>query len=124
MKIYLFGNPLVDFDNLPMRLLPELQKAFPGIDFVVQDPNENLRPERGELNIIDTVIGPKEAILIEDIEKIELSPSCSLHDFDLGFNLKLLKKIGRLDKVKIFGIPSGLDEKKALKQLITLLKNI
>lgn len=122
--IYIFGNPLLTFDNLPIRLTPDLKKEFPGIDFIHQDPNENLHPENGELFIIDTVVGPKEVVLIDDIEKIESSPSVSMHDLDLGFNLKLLKKIGELEKVNIIGVPSDMDPKTALFEIKKIIEKI
>src|SRR3989344_7804562 len=119
--IYIFGNPLLPFDNLPIQLMPDLQKEFPEIDFAYKDPNENLHPENGELFIIDTVVGLKEVVIINDIEKIESSPTVSMHDLDLGFSLKLLKKIGTLKKVTIFGVPMEIDKNEALEQLINKL---
>lgn len=122
--IYIFGNPSLDFDNLPIKLKPELEKAFPDFEFILKDPNENLHPDNGKLIIIDTVVGPKEIVVIDnldDIDKIESSPNYSMHDFDLGFNLKLLKKIGHLQKVTIFGVPSGMDGDEALKRLKILI---
>jgi len=121
-KIYIFGNPLLDFDSLPIRLKPALERAFPETVFIIQDPNENLHPENGGLTIIDTVIGPDRVVVIDDLEKIETSPSCSLHDLDLGFNLKLLKKIDRLRAVKIFGVPAGMEADTALEQLVRLMR--
>jgi len=121
-KIYIFGNVLLDFDNLPIKLAPKLKKTFPEIDFIIHDPNENLKPENNELIIIDTVEGLKETIIIDEIKKIKSSPTCSMHDFDLGFNLKLLKKLGKLKKIIIFGVPMNINEKKALKQLTKLMK--
>lgn len=118
--IYIFGNPLLHFDSLPIKLAPELAKTFPDFDFVIQDPNENLHPENGELIIIDTIMGIDKITIIDDInqiDKIESSPTYSLHDFDLGFNLKLLKKIGELKKVTIFGVPPDIKQEDALEQL-------
>ncbi|MEK7203381.1 MAG: hypothetical protein AAB653_03630 [Patescibacteria group bacterium] len=123
-KIYIFGNPLLCFDNLPIKLAPKLKKTFSEIDFIIQDPNENLKPKNNELIIIDTVIGSKKIVIINDAEKIKASPTCSLHDFDLGFNLKLLKKIGKLKKFTIFGVPTKMEKNKALKQLINLINAI
>lgn len=122
-KIYIFGNPLLPFDNMPNKLAPELERAFPKIDFIIADPNENLKPENGKLVIIDTVIGPKKVVVMDEVKKIELSPAYSMHDLDLGFNLKLLKKIGKLKKITIFGIPNNLSKKKALVQLTALLRD-
>ena len=122
-KIYIFGNPLLSFDNLPIKLMPELKKTFSEIDFIIQDPNENLKPENNELIIIDTIIGPKKVTLINELKKIEPSPTCSMHDLDLGFNLNLLKKIGKLKKITIFGVPIKIKKNEALKQLIGLISS-
>ncbi len=119
--IHIFGNPLLDFDNLPIKLAPKIEKLFPGIDFVITDPSENLEPIDGELIIIDTVEGAKKVVVIDDLEKLETNKIYSLHDFDLAFNLKLLQKIGKLRKVKIFGVPMNSDEEEILEQLTKLI---
>jgi Ni,Fe-hydrogenase maturation factor len=121
--IYIFGNPLLDFDNLPLRLAPKLTILFPEIDFAITDPNENLKPIDGELTIIDTVADIEKVVLIDDIEKLETSKIYSLHDFDLAFNLKLLQKIGKLKSVKIFGVPMDGDEEEILKQLTKMVRS-
>ena len=120
--IYIFGNPLLDFDNLPLKLAPKLQKIFPEIDFVITDPSENLEPIDGELIIIDTVEGIKKVVVIDDLEKLETNKIYSLHDFDLSFNLKLLQKIGKLKSVKIFGVPMKINGNEALEQIAELIK--
>lgn len=108
-KIYVMGNLLVEQDSLPIKLMPELKKRLPDIEIKELDPSEDIKPERRELIIIDTVINTKSPCLITDIEKIELSNICSLHDFDLGYNLKLMKKFGMIDKVSIIGLPPDPD---------------
>jgi len=123
MTIYLCGNPLLPFDSLPLKLKPKLEQAFPQIDFLELDPNENLKPENKELIIIDTIEGIDEVVLMDDIDKIQTAPLYSLHDFDLGFNLKLLKKIGALEKVTIFGVPMKGDKTALLEALIKAINN-
>jgi len=122
-KVHIFGNPLLDFDNLPIKLSPKLEKLFPELNFVIADPSENLEPINKELIIIDTVENIKNVILIDDIEKLKTSKIYSLHDFDLAFNLKLLKKIGKLKKVNIFGVPMSGNEREILEQLEKLIKS-
>jgi len=120
--IYIFGNPLINIDNLPLKLIPDLEKKFPGIEFLEIDPNENLKPVNKKLIMIDTAVGIKKVTLIKDIEKIETNDSCSMHDMDLAFNLKLLHKIGKLDKIKIFCLPPKIKKQDALRQLVLLIK--
>lgn len=121
--IHIFGNPLLDFDNLPIKLAPKLRKLFPEINFVIADPSENLEPIDGGLFIIDTVEGIDKVVLIDDLEKLKNEKIYSLHDFDLAFNLKLLRKIGKLKKVKIFAVPMKGNEEKVLRQLAKVIKS-
>ena len=123
IKIYIFGNPLLPFDNLPIKLLPQLKYQFPSIEFIISDPNENIKPINKELTIIDTVAGIDQVTVFRDLDKIQLDKIYSPHDLDLGFNLKLLQKIGKLEKVTIFGVPQNIEKEKILKQLIQILKN-
>jgi hypothetical protein len=121
--IYIFGNPLLPFDSIPIELKKDLEDSLPNFEFIIQDPNENLKPDNKELTIIDTVEGIDKIMIFTDIDKIENSPKYSMHDFDLGFNLKLLQKIGQLKKVTIFGVPMEIKKQAALKQLVKLIKN-
>ena len=123
IKIYIFGNPLLSFDSIPIKLIPELKNRFPQIDFIQKDPNENLKPNNKELVIIDTAMGIKEVKEFEDIEKIETENIYSPHDFDLAFNIKLLQKIGELEKVTIFGVPPKIKKQEAFNQLSCLIEN-
>lgn len=119
--IYIFGNEILSFDSTPIKLAPDLQKIFPEFIFEVIDPNENLHPKNKELLIIDTIMDIDKVVIFNDIDKIQDSPRYSMHDFDLGFNLKLLQKIGELKKVTIFGVPPHIEKKEAIKQLVKLI---
>jgi len=124
--IYIFGNPLLEYDNTPLKLQTALSNTFSDIDFIEIDPNENLHPTNGKLTIIDTIADIDDVIIIDnmdDIDSIERNPNYSLHDLDLGFTLKLLKKIGSLKEILIFGVPQNIKKQDALKQLINLIQN-
>jgi Ni,Fe-hydrogenase maturation factor len=121
--VYVFGNPLVKEDSMPLKLIDKLRKEFPYIEFKEFDTVEDLDLEK-ELNIIDTVKGIKKVELIEDIDKIVTDKIYSMHDFDLGYNLKLWKKMKMIDKVRIFGIPSNMKEKEAMKELCDVIRTI
>lgn len=124
--IYIFGNPLLEYDNTPLKLHTALSDTFADIDFIEIDPNENLHPVDGKLTIIDTVADIDDVLIIDnmgDIDSIERNPNYSLHDLDLGFTLKLLKKIGSLKEILIFGVPQNIKKQDALDQLIILIKN-
>ncbi len=121
MNIYVCGNPLVKEDSLPLRILPELRKRFPEINFVEFEPTEDL-PEEENLVIIDTVINAKDVMLIDNIDQFVQTKALSLHDFDLGLNLKLAKKLGKLKSVKIIGVPARMPEGAVLSRIGELLR--
>ena len=120
--IYIFGNSILESDNLPIQLKPDLERKFPEYNFIIADPNENLKPKNKELTIIDTIAGIDKVIVFNGIDKIQDSPRYSMHDFDLGINLKLLKKICVLEKATIFGVPMEIKKQAAFKQLVGLLR--
>ncbi len=122
MKILVFGNPLVKKDSLPIKFLPKIRKAFPNIEFIEFDPTENLEKQGKNLTIIDTVKDIKKVTIINSIEKIITNKIYSMHDFDLGYNLKILKKLDLIDSVKIIGIPEKISEKELLSQLQSILR--
>jgi Ni,Fe-hydrogenase maturation factor len=57
--------------------------------------------------ILDTVEGIQDVALVEGdrIDGLVLSPRGSVHDFDLAFQLKYLRKLGKLGEFTIIGIP-------------------
>lgn len=106
--VYVFGNPHVSLDTAPYQYLPLLKRDFPHIDFLHVAPNADVPfANQSDVWILDTVCGIKNPRVFteRDIPAIELSPRTSVHDFDLGFQLKYLKKIGKLKRVTVIGLP-------------------
>ncbi len=120
-KVLVFGNPILRQDSLPLRLLPKLRERFPDIEFKDFDPNENMEAEGRDLIIIDTIQGIRKVSLVTDIDSIKTQKVYSMHDFDLGYSLKLLKKLKYIDSVMIFGVPMRIKEEEALEQLAKLI---
>lgn len=121
-KFLVFGNPILREDSLPLKIIQKLRETFPYIEFKEFDPNENLEGEGRNLNIIDTVEGIGEVTLITEIEKIKTAKLYSMHDFDLGYGLKLLKKLNYIDTVRIFGVPMRITKSDATRQLEELIR--
>ena len=115
LRILVFGNPLVAEDSLPLRLMPALRVRFPSVEFREFDAAENLEGEGRDLVILDTARGPDKVVLLEGIESIETGKIYSMHDFDLALTLKIMKKMGMLDSVRIIAVPAGYPERKALE---------
>jgi len=122
MKILVFGNPLLENDSLPIKLLPRLKERFPDITFQEIDPTENLENQGRNLTIIDSVEGIKEIIVIDSIERLESGKIYTMHDFDLAYNLKILKKLNLIDSVRIIGVPMGMGGDEAFSQIQLILR--
>ncbi len=108
MKIYVFGNKDTPLDNRSFEVAEKLKHTEKNFEFIEVSPNKDLPvTERENVIILDTVEGiEKTTVLTEnDFDKLVLSPNTTVHDFDLGFQLKYLKKIGKLGKVTIIGVP-------------------
>ncbi len=98
MTIYVFGNPDIPEDSLPLRILPRLRLAFPDISFEIKDPNEEWDvPEN--LTVIDTAVGINGIHVFSDLETFSNTPRVSLHDFDALTQLRYLQKLGKLKKI-------------------------
>jgi Ni,Fe-hydrogenase maturation factor len=108
MNVYVFGNEYVAEDNSAVEVARTLENTVEGISFVFVGPNEDV-PFAGEPRavILDTVQGISEVALVEGVEiaTLVLSPRGSVHDFDLAFQLRYLKKLGKLGEVTVIGIP-------------------
>jgi Ni,Fe-hydrogenase maturation factor len=108
MKIYVFGNEYVAEDKRAIEVARELEGAIEDISFVFVRPNEDV-PFVNERHVVilDTIQGIQGVALIEGdrIGGLTLSPRGSVHDFDLAFQLRYLKKLGKLGEVTIIGIP-------------------
>ncbi len=115
MKILIFGNPLVPQDSLAINLIPRLEKAFSNIKFLHLDPTENLEEHGPNLTIIDVVHGIKDPLIITDPDKLKIEKISSMHDFDLGYNLKLLLQAKKIKSVKILGLPYDMDKREAFE---------
>ena len=121
MTVFIFGNQDVEGDFLPLKILPELRKRCPGVDFLAKDPNEDFELPEGTV-IIDVVAGLKEIRVFDSLEDFEAPPRMTLHDFDLFGHLQLLKKLGKPpSKIEIIGIPPTISEEEALNSIVTIL---
>ena len=110
MKVYVFGNPDVPEDKTSLDVAEVLKENTKEIEFVFVKPNEDLPfANENRVVIMDVVRGLKKTELFEigSMDKLILPPRTSAHDFDLGFQLKYLKKLGKLKEVQIIGIPYG-----------------
>lgn len=120
-KVLVFGNPLIEKDNLAIKISEEL--SIPGVEFIKCESFSSLLNFKGEeLIILDVVENLKKTALIKDIDRINLNKSLTTHDFDLGFNLKLMKILGKIKRFKVIGIPQKGDKEKIKRDIEKTLR--
>lgn len=127
MHIFVFGNPDLQEDSLPLRIIPALQKEFSQMHFITVDPNEewDIPPASQEhLLIIDTAIGIADVTVFADLSKFVPAPRVSMHDFDALANLRLLMKLGKINKVTVIAIPMGMQENEATQKTIPIINHL
>lgn len=108
MNIYVFGNEFVAEDKRAIEVAREIEDTLEGVSFVFVEPNEDV-PFVNERNVVilDTVQGMHDVVLVEGdrIDGLIPSPRGSVHDFDLAFQLRYLKKLNKLGEVSVIGVP-------------------
>jgi hypothetical protein len=120
-NIFIFGNPDLEADSLPLKIQARLEHTFPDISFEAKDPNEEWDvPE--ELTVIDTVLDLKEVTVFDGLDAFVGAPHMSMHDFDALANLRYLQKLGRLKKVTVIGVPADTNEEKAFIEIVRILR--
>jgi Ni,Fe-hydrogenase maturation factor len=108
MNVYVFVNEYVAEDKRAIEVARELEGAIAVISFVFVSLNEDvLFVNERHVVILDTVEGLQDIALVEgdQIDGLILSPRGSVHEFDLAFQLRYLKKLNMLGEVTITSIP-------------------
>jgi Ni,Fe-hydrogenase maturation factor len=106
MRILVFGNPIVAADSLAIKVAHALQKELPEVQFVHFDTMEDLEKEGPNIIVLDVAKGIRKTALLSASD-LELQRIHSLHDFDLGWTLALLAKLGKIKKAQIIALPYG-----------------
>ena len=110
MKISVFGNPDLKEDNTAIKLIPELKKKYPKAEIKIEDPAGGLEPVEDWI-IVDTCEGIHKITEFEDLDKFESLRRVSVHDYEVAMELKLLKKLGKIKKLKIICVPMPVIQK-------------
>lgn len=114
-----FGNEYVDSDSLPKQIADELK--IKGVTFLKCNNLNDVLEKTGEVFILDVAKGIDDIKVFDDLSKINAKNITSLHDFDLGYFLTLMKTIGKIEKIRIIAIPIGYDKEKAKEELKKIL---
>lgn len=120
MVLY-FGNELVPEDRAAIDAVARVRSRLPHVKFIHCDsPEEILLYKDKDFVILDVAKGldfPQEITL----GQIKSTRIASMHDFDLGVFLKLLKKTGRLPNLRIVAVPQ---DKKCDEELVRIINQM
>lgn len=125
MKIFVFGNTIVEADAKPIELLPQLQKKFPTITFIPADPTDQWWEGQNAPIILDTVVGLKSVKEFSSLHSfadpnVRITP----HDYDLFMDLSFLIKLKKINSFTLIGVPQQGDTEVLLKDIIEKIEVI
>ena len=108
-------------DPQAWKMADILKQEFPEMDIRKSNNPEDILSADGDVVILDVVknISKTRLLSINDLKDRRLS---SVHDFDLGFFLKLMKNTGIIGNLRIIGIPVDWTEK-SLEEAKTILES-
>lgn len=116
MRVLAFGSLN---DRQAWEVVDKIKDNFPRIKFLKTGNIDAILAFDEDLVVMDAVKGIEKPCLlgIDDLKARRLN---TLHDFDAGFFLRLMKKIGKIKKIKIIGIPMKIDDNtiKDIKKLL------
>ncbi len=123
--IFVFGNEFFEGDEVAIEIAKKIENNNKKFKFIfANSPNEILNAN-DELIILDVVKGLKNVSIINKIDDLVLENSVTCHDLDLGFYLKLMKETGKINDVKIIGIPfENKDYDLLIREVEKILKTI
>ena len=104
MKISVFGNPNLPEDSAALKLIPQLKRKYPQAQILVEDPTEGLKPANDWL-IVDVCREIEQITEFTDLDQFAAMRRVSVHDYEVITELKLLKKLGKIKKLKILAVP-------------------
>ncbi|MBC8500757.1 MAG: hypothetical protein ISS25_00185 [Nanoarchaeota archaeon] len=118
MRVLAFGNPYLKYDSLAVEIAKELKDEA---EFVICSSPEQIMEEKFDY-IMDVVEGIDEIKVFDNLKLLNPHRMFSLHDFDVTFFLGLMESLGKINKVKIIGIPLNYDKEKAKEKIVSFLE--
>ena len=100
--IVVFGNEYLADDSLAIAVAEGLGE--PVMHCVSPEQLLDFAPSE-RIIILDVVKDIEKPVLISDIDELKTRTLVSLHDFDVGFFLQLMKAMGITNNITIIGIP-------------------
>lgn len=120
MKVYYFGNELVKEERKIFEIVRFLKKRIKNVKFVHLWPEELLKIKENEIIILDFCKNVKKCVFVDE-SFLKTKKIFSLHDFDVSFFIKLIKKFDESKKFYFLLIPF---EDFEIEELVSLINSI
>lgn len=114
-----FGNEFVKEDSLAKQLADEIK--IKGVEFVKCNSVDVIFDYKLDEVFILDVANVDKVVAFDDLGKLKAGKITTLHDFDLGFFLKLLKELKQIKKIRIIAIPQEGDKEKIKGEIEKIL---
>ncbi len=119
LKIFVYGNALMEEDSKALRISRRIK--IKGVIFKEMDAVEDFDVENP---VIMDVADTDKVEIITDENRLKQPRLYAAHDFDLAFQLKLLKKAGMIKSFKVIAVPAGVDEERTLRDVVKAIESI
>jgi len=119
LKIFVYGNTLLKRDSKALRISRRVK--LKGVSFREMDTSEDFDTENP---VIMDVSNTDRVEVITNESQLQEPKLYSLHDFDLAFQLKLLKKAGLIKSFTVIALPDKLSDDETLKQAVEAILRV
>ena len=124
VQVFVAGNRLVKEDSLALKVAERLEGKFPGVGFEEINSLADIGEMPPDLYIIDVAKGIEKVEVVRDLKKLDEVKLVSLHDLDIGTELLLYKKLGKLGRIALVVIPLGFELERAVEESGKVLRNL
>jgi len=121
MKIHVFGSDM-EGDDIAPRIAEDLKNVMDDEFVYSNDPTDLM--EEDNIIILDAVKDLTEVRIFTNVDDFADMRISSLHDFDLGFFLKLAEKMDMKKKITVIGLPMQGDYEDIKKQAMGALQDL
>ena len=118
-NVYVFGNEWLKDDSLAKEVAQGIKQEKFHLKWCTSP--DDLLDATEDLIILDVVKNIKKPMVIHNIHQLKTRKLMSLHDYDVGFFLTLMQKLGKIKKVMIIGLPEKGNKEVLRNEVIRLI---
>lgn len=125
--VLVFGSEIVKEDSIALKIADILKKdkSLPRKIKIIEcsQLNDIFKHKNERIVILDVAKGIEDVALLDDLHTIRKKGISTIHDFNLGYYLKLMEAIGELKKMEIIAIPYHANNIEEIAKKVKILLN-